>query len=64
MRSVSPNVNAPDPNLTRRKLTDAELAQHAQVTQAYVDAAVAAFNQYAPAEAKGLLDAKPEERND
>jgi hypothetical protein len=53
--------NAPrDPLLQRRRPTDAELEAAATVTQADVDAAVAAFNQHAPPDAKGLLDAEPE----
>ena len=52
--------NAPDPFLTRRKLTDEELAQLATVTQGDMDAAVASFNQHCPPSARGLLDAKPE----
>lgn len=49
-----------DPLLQRRKPTDAELEAAAQVTPADIDAAVAAFDQHAPPNAKGLLDANPE----
>ena len=51
----------PDPMLQRRKPTDAELQAEATITPADIDAAVAAFNLYCPPEARGLLDAKPEE---
>ena len=50
----------PDPMLSRRKLTDDELAQLATVTPADIDAAVASFNQHCPPSARGLLDAKPD----
>jgi hypothetical protein len=49
-----------DPMLQRQKPTDAELDALSQITPADIDAAVAAFNQYAPPNAKGLLDAKPD----
>lgn len=52
--------NVPDPLLQRRRPTDAELEQDATITQADIEAAVAAFNQHCPPEARGLLDAKPE----
>ena len=50
----------PDPMLSRRKLSDEELAQLATVTPADIDAAVASFNQHCPPSARGLLEAKPE----
>jgi hypothetical protein len=48
------------PRDPRPKPTDAELEALAQITPADIDAAIAAFNQYAPPNARGLLDAKPE----
>ena len=50
-----------DPRLNRRRPTDEELDKAAEITPADVDAAVDAFNRYAPPEAKGLLDAEPVE---
>ena len=49
-----------DPRLRRRRPTEAELAKESEITADDVDAAVDAFNRYAPAEARGLLDAEPE----
>jgi hypothetical protein len=46
--------------LQRRRPTDAELDAEAEITLADIDAAVASFNQHAPPDAKGLLEAKPE----
>lgn len=52
-------MSADDPRLERRRPTDAELDRASEVTADDIDEAVAAFNRYAPAEAKGILDAKP-----
>lgn len=54
-------ASTPDPMLSRRKLSDDELAQLATVTPGDIDAAVASFNQHCPPSARGLLDAKPED---
>jgi hypothetical protein len=57
-----PNAPLPaDPRLTRRRPTDATLDRDAEITEEDVDIAVAAFNKNAPAEAKGLLDARGDE---
>lgn len=56
MKPTDPNIAA------RRRPTDAELEQEAQITQPDLDAAVASFNQHAPPDAKGLLDARVEEK--
>lgn len=55
-----PNNPPNDPMLQRRRPTDAELDAEAEITLADIDAAVASFNQHAPPDAKGLLEAKPE----
>lgn len=56
--SESPARRA-DPRLQRRRPTDEELERAAEISEADVDAAIDAFNQHAPVEAKGLLDAEP-----
>lgn len=48
-----------DPRLQRRRPTDDELDRLSEITEADIDAAVDAFNRYAPPEARGLLDAQP-----
>jgi hypothetical protein len=53
-----------DPLLERRRPTDAELEAEAIITPADVDAAIASFNKHAPPEARGLLEAKPDEHPD
>jgi hypothetical protein len=58
-----PNQKPTDSNLTTRvRPTDAELDQESIVTPADIAAAVASFNQYVPATAKGMLDAKEEKK--
>lgn len=52
--------NKRDPLVDRRRPTDAELEAASIITPADVDAAIAAFNLHAPAEARGLLEAKPD----
>jgi hypothetical protein len=47
-----------DPLLQRTRPTDALLDAEATITAADLDAAAAAFAQHAPAEARGLLDAR------
>lgn len=49
----------PDPRLTRRRPTDTELDKAAEITEADVDEAVTAWKRYAPADARGILDAEP-----
>src|SRR4029450_11071893 len=48
-----------DPLLQRRPLTDEELEREAEVTEADIEAAIASFNQHAPLDARGLLEAEP-----
>jgi hypothetical protein len=58
-----PNQRPTDPLITsRRRPTDAELQQESQITQADIDRAVASFNLHAPPDARGLLEARTEDR--
>ena len=50
-----------DPRLQRRRPTDEELDRLSEITEADIDAAVEAWDRYAPVEAKGMLDAEPVE---
>jgi hypothetical protein len=58
-----PNQKPTDPNLTTRvRPSDEDLDRESVILPADIAAAVAAFNQYAPAVAKGMLDAKEEKK--
>lgn len=49
-----------DPLLQRTRPSDADLDAESRITEADIAAAAAAFAQHAPAEARGLLDAREE----
>ena len=58
-----PNRRPTDPLITARvRPTDAQLDAESQITQADIDRAVASFNLHAPPDAKGLLEAREEDR--
>lgn len=49
----------PDPRLQRRRPTDAELDQAAEITDLDIDAAIAQFDRDTVPQYRGLLNAEP-----